>query len=514
MSTVEAAAAPAQSPGLEPGPWERWSDRCNPILVREVQQAVKGRLFVLSVLAALAIAVIIAISVASDHRAGMASGRNAFDAGLATLVPLLLFVVPMQAYQSMRLEMRAGIAEQLLLSQLRPWRIVAGKVAAALVQFVLYVSVLAPLLATSYLLRGVDLPTIGVCLGFALVFCLAATAFAISAAAQGTLPALQGLANLGVAAGLGIATFGMMAFVGSGECANELGWLMRSRELLLVVSLIVLGCLAGTALSCLVAQSFLSHAYENRSTPFRVFLFVVMGVAFGWLYVFVDPAVRVNLLGPMQFLLVLLGAAFGVFFVTEQRGLSPRVQAHVPRSGVLALLVAPLLPGRDRGFLCALAYLVLLTAFVWPMWPAPGARSYWFGLWRMGAMTAGYMVVYLSFGRLLRGRLPASVLGNHAARVALPLLLFVACVLPLLFDLLALGGVVRWHLGHCLNPFFTIAEFAWRDGGNNVTFVLLSAAAVLVLLQALPLWRSVREVLAASAARRAREAAGGAGDGR
>lgn len=513
MSTAEPAVAAGDSPAA-PGRWDRWSDRLNPILVREVQQAVKGRIFVLSVLISLAIAVIIAISVASDHRAGMSSGRNAFDAGLATLVPLLLFVVPMQAYQSMRLEMRAGIADQLLLSQLRPWRIVVGKIAAALVQFVLYVSVLAPLLATSYLLRGVDLPTIGLCLLFALVFCVAATSFAISAAAQGALPALQGLANLGVAAGLGVATFGMMAFVGSGECANELGWLMRSGEFATVVSLIVLACIAGTALSCLVAQCFLAHVHENRATPFRVFLLLLVGVGFGWLYLFVDPVGRINVLPLLQFFLVLVGAAFGVFFVTEQRELSPRVRAHVPRSPVLALLLAPMLPGRDRGFLCALLFLLLLGAVAAPLWAVPSTRSWRPDFLRLGGMVAAYTVIYLTFGRLLRGRLPATVLGNHAARVALPLLLFVACVLPLLFDLLVLGGVVRWHPGHALNPFFTIGEFAWRDSGDEVLGLLAASAGGLVLLQVRTLWGGVREVLAASAAARAREAAGGAGDGR
>ena len=55
------APAPPQPPqptprpdsGLDPGRWSLLSDWLNPIVVREVQQALKGRAFVLSVMAAL-----------------------------------------------------------------------------------------------------------------------------------------------------------------------------------------------------------------------------------------------------------------------------------------------------------------------------------------------------------------------------------------------------------------------------------------------------------------------------
>jgi len=141
-AAVEPAGTAAPQPEAAPGSrWSSRSDWLNPIVVREVQQALKGRAFVLSVLAALVVVVAIAIVVASDYDP-KSSGRNAFDAGLATLVPLLMFVLPMQAYQSMRHELRVGMVEQLLLTELKPRRIIVGKLSAAMVQFVLYVSVL------------------------------------------------------------------------------------------------------------------------------------------------------------------------------------------------------------------------------------------------------------------------------------------------------------------------------------------------------------------------------------
>jgi hypothetical protein len=513
MSALDPTLVQAEVPqGGEPEPsrWSRWSDFLNPILVREVQQAIKGRVFMLMVVVALAISVVIAIAVAGDQSSGLQSGRNVFDAGLATLVPLLIFVVPMQAYQSMRMELRAGIVEQLLLSELRPHRIVMGKLAAAMVQFALYVSVMSPLLATSYLLRGVDLPTIGLSLMFALVFCVAATSFAISSAAQGALPSMQGLANLAVAVGLGMASFALVGFVLSGECSRSLSWLLSSSEFAGVTSLIVLGCGTSAVMSALIAQTFLAHGFENRSTSFRVFLLACVGLAFAWMFTFV-PSTRWDqtVIVVVTFLL-LLGAGFGVFMVTEQRDLSPRVRAHVPAAPFLALLAIPFLPGRDRGMWCLLLYFALVAAIAVPLWPSistTGFARYGQGTVNMDVMIVSYTVLYASLGRWLRTRMPASVAGNHLARIGVPLMLFLFCVIPLLLDAFVQGGVGGFHAGHAMNPFFTIGDRAFGNTGQDWAMALAAAAGVAIALQLPALLGGAREVLAASRDRRARLAA-------
>ena len=510
MTAIESPAqAPPVPPEVDAGTrWSRWSDLLNPILVREVQQAIKGRAFVLTVFLALGIGVVIAIAAASQQQLGRSGGRMAFDAGLATLVPLLGFVVPMGAYQSMRLELRGGIVEQLMLSELRPWRIIVGKLCAAMVQFVLYVAVLAPLLATSYLLRGVDLPTIGLSLLFALLFCVAATSFAISSAAQGMLPAMQGLANLGVAFGLGVASFSGVAFVGSGEYVRDLGWLIRSRELGMVTSLVACIGLSGSVLSGLIAQSFLAHAFENRSTGFRVFLFAMVGFSYGWLCAFVDPADWHDASPAITWFLVLLGAGFAIFMTTEQQVLSPRVRAHVPRSPLLAALAAPLLPGRDRGMACLVLYLGLVGAIGWSLWPVTGPGRFLSGLARALAFTTAYVLIYLTIGKALRGRLPPTVAGNHIARFLVPFAVFVFCIAPVLLDVMVRGDVRNWHIGHVMNPFWTIDQFAWRhERGSEVLWGVVAAGIGALALQVPGMIRGWLEVQRASALRRQAPAA-------
>jgi hypothetical protein len=510
MTATSTPAVPLAAPPplpAPPGRWQRWSDRLNPILVREVQQAVKGRVFALTVFIALAIAVTIAAMVASRYEPGGRSGRTAFNAGFATLIPLLVFVVPMQAYQSMRLELRAGIVEQLLLSRLRPMHILLGKLQAALVQFVVYVALLAPLLATSYLLRGVDVPTIAISLVFAALACATATAFAVSSAAQAVLPGFQAIANLATAFGLGMAAFGGVGFVASGEYTRGVGEVLRSNEFWAVMSAIALLAAVAIALSLLVARSFLLHAFENKSTPFRVMLFTLPVLAFGWMLAFVDASNHRDVAPVLAYALLLVGAFFGLMMVTEQAELSPRLRAHAPGSQLVGVLAAPLLPGRDRGMLCFVLFVAVVAGLAKLLWPA--ATTFFTSLVeRMSLLTVAYAIAWLALGRWLRGLLPASPLGNHAARFLVPVLFFLGMLLPTLFDVFAQGHVDEWHVGHVLNPIWTIAEFV-RDSrwpaAPGPAWTVIGAVA---LLQLPAIARGVREVLVAGASRPARRADG------
>ncbi|MGK0300622.1 MAG: hypothetical protein ACI89X_001495 [Planctomycetota bacterium] len=508
MSALDAVPSAVSGSAVpdEASLWSRLSDRLNPILVREVQQAVKGRVFPLMVMLALGICVVIAIWSAADYADG-ATGLGAFDAGLATLVPLVLFIIPMQAYNSMRTELKGGIVEQLLLSRLSPGAVLSGKLQAAMVQFVLYVSVLSPLLATSYLLRGVDLPTIAISLMFAFVICISATAFAVSSAAQAIVPALQPIANLGIAFGLGVGTVSMIGFVGSGGYSKSVGWLVRSDAFGMYVSGIVVLATVSTTMSWLAARTFLLHTFENKSTGFRIFMFSLPVLAYGWMLLFVDSTAWSRMFPILTFALLVAGMIFGVFMITEQKKLSPRVWAHVPANRSLARLMTPLLPGRDRGLVCFLIYASLLMVLAYLFWPTSragflsGASRY---LSNAGLMALTYGVIYLSIGRWVRDRLPDTLQGNHAGRFLLPVLAFLFCVVPLLIDVIARGHLDSWHVGHIMNPVWTIREFVggtrWDEAWPIVWMVLVGVT----LLQIPVLLRAFREVWQASGARRMR----------
>jgi hypothetical protein len=122
---------------------------------------------------------------------------------------------------------------------------------------------------------------------------------------------------------------------------------------------------------------------------------------------------------------------------------------------------------------------------------------------RMAAMTVVYGLVWLSIAKWLRGRLPSTVQGNHMARFLLPAVFVVVLLLPVLMDVFVRGGVDDWHVGHVLNPFWTIAVFAWTNYHPAALPWLFGVLAVFTVLQVPACVRGVREVLAAQAARRA-----------
>ena len=124
---------------------------------------------------------------------------------------------------------------------------------------------------------------------------------------------------------------------------------------------------------------------------------------------------------------------------------------------------------------------------------------------RLGLFIGAYCVIYLSLGKLLRSRLPRAVQGNYLARAAVPLALIAFSLLPVLFDVLVQGRVYDWHLGHALDPFWTIGEHAFDEDEFIVLPILLAFAGVLLLVQLPGMLGSVGEVLHAARQRRRRE---------
>ena len=82
-------------------------------------------------------------------------------------VPLLI-VVPYAAFRSLAGEWEDGTFELLSITALSARQIVTGKLASAILQMMVYYSALAPCIAFTYLLRGIDIITVGAAPGLQL----------------------------------------------------------------------------------------------------------------------------------------------------------------------------------------------------------------------------------------------------------------------------------------------------------------------------------------------------------
>lgn len=474
---------------------ERLSDKCNPILLRELQQMFGGKAFTATIVLVMLAVFLIALTIMLQREdMPRQPGRDVFVAVMMVLAPILLLVLPMQAFNSMQFELREGAIDQLLMSDLKPRQIVRGKMQAAALVIFAFLGAFAPLLAMTYLLRGIDVTTIALALGLGVLAALAASSLGMAMGAVTAIKPLQQIARVGVSLGLGAITVGAMA--GLFELVSELSRASARFEWEPFVA-IGLAFVIGIVLTGMIAAAVLTHPYENRSTPFRVLPFVVGALAIGLLAWLVEVRYFDEACPVVAVIIMICGIPFLMGAVTEAPALSPRVRTLVPRNRGLALLAAPFLPGGDRGFLFVLAFLgmnvVVAGLLPWLHGVLPRRNISYF----VGGL-ACYLIIYMSVMRTLRG-------GGQGQRprirgiVGTILLLVLACAVPLVHDI-ARFGHVRWNWAHLLNPFFTISEFESR-AKVEVLLVLAAFAALFVVLRLPGMWRGVREVLEASRAR-------------
>ena len=144
-------------------------DRLNPILVKEARQAMKSRQFVVTfslllIFGWLWTVLFIAFGVPAIFYAPV--GPGVLTGYYVVLSIPLLIVVPYAAFRSLAAEREDGTYELLSITTLSARQIVLGKLGSAMLQMMVYYSALAPCIAFTYLLRGIDVITIALFLGY------------------------------------------------------------------------------------------------------------------------------------------------------------------------------------------------------------------------------------------------------------------------------------------------------------------------------------------------------------
>jgi hypothetical protein len=151
---------------------ETIGDAINPIVVKELRQAVQSR-FVVAVLLVFLLVQLVFMGIyimlqsldGSLHTVDYQSGRRVFMILQGILLATCMLCIP--AYSGFRLagERSEVHVDLFYISTLRPRAIVAGKFIAALVLTVLIFSACTPFMTFTYFLRGIDLASIFVVVG-------------------------------------------------------------------------------------------------------------------------------------------------------------------------------------------------------------------------------------------------------------------------------------------------------------------------------------------------------------
>lgn len=484
----------------------RLGDRFDALLVRELQQALSGRIFPVMLVLSLLAMLLLVVGVLGDTHGMLTRGADAFTAVLTVLSMLVCGVVPLQAFFATRQEAVGESAESLLLTRLSPWAIVRGKLTATNAYMLLWVSLAAPLVALTWLLRGVSVPQ--VLLGLLIVM-LGSTVISALAVAVGTLARFERMSSLVNLLGLGgilSAAFAWTALMNAWVSGSFLRLGGEGIAVLLGIALPTL------VFAILVARSQFTHPFENRSTHFRVLLPVALILAFAVMAPFVADD------GPYLAALLMVAVAlagFLIFAATEEDGLSPWLALRVPKLPLRAGLAAPLLPGGARGLLWGLCMSALLVAGIavtelrtgdryGVFGPAPPS-TYGSGSARVVVLICLYALFYGALGSLVRPKLRAGTAGNWIARGFVLGLIVVLSVVPMLLQLL-LASTLDWTPLQVFNPFWTIDEASESSLAQSPAFSIIAALTLLLLLKRLPrLIHGVTDIVAAGAARRTRE---------
>lgn len=431
------------------------SDWLSPIVVKEVRQVVRTREFIYSFGASLVAGLAVAFFGAVDAiRGNGTSGSWTFTALTGCLAFLGLAVVPLGAFNALRNERLEQTLELITLTALSARRIVIGKLFAQGVKLLTYFAAVAPFIAMSFLLGGVDFLTILVTLAVLFLWSLWVSALCLFLSTLLKSRAMSGL----VFGGLGIVMFMILSFVASGPIRYGFGFSAPGSEAWWVLGISTSFCLMSMANLVLLAESRLALPTDNDVLALRVGFLVQFLLILAWALPFIDevPRTRANTVGVLGVVGGLHLAIVALFTTTEDFVLTRLARRHLLGASRSHWLLALFRPGGGRGAAYVLAQMVLLVG-VASLFKPDGEQ------WRWLLAICGYICLFSGVPtaafRLFR---PASV-AAFKLRIALLLTVPASLILPDLIHYLVWQPEsidFRFGARHLLNPFRALAN--WR----------------------------------------------------
>ena len=334
---------------------EWFSEWCSSILVKETRQALKSRQFIWTY-------IVLLLCVGVWTILGLTANRHDYDAGSELLTgfwailgfPLGL-IIPFSAYRSLAREFEDGTIQLISITTMKPYQIVIGKFGSAILQMLIYLSVLAPCISFTYLLRGISMETIlvglSICVGGSI--CLTIVGLFLAGAFRSRALGI-GVSVLFVL-GLGWLYWGWCMI--SYEFTNYGVFELDDPEVPLIIFSLT-ACFGSTAALLLVAAAAqISFASDNRSSGIRIMMLIQQILFFAVLICVLPDAARFldEFILAMTFVVGHYWLVMGFLMIGESSALSRRVQRSLPRTLFSRSCFSLLMPGAGRGFLFAVA---------------------------------------------------------------------------------------------------------------------------------------------------------------
>lgn len=333
-----------------------WGDYLNPILVKETRQALKSRQFTFTFLLVLLVSWVITIAMVAYLGPGIAyaaAGGHFLLFYCYLLSFPLAVIVPFTAFRSLAAEREENTYDLLRVSTLSPRQVVNGKLGSTLVQIGVYVSALAPCLAFTYLLRGIDVVSIVIVLAYIVLASVGLSMVGLLAAAAA--PHKQGQVVLSV----GFVTLLLGCFFGGmgglTELLTESYWVQDNG--FWIMTWLVFSLYATTLLLAYLATvSLTSPRTVNKSTPLRWGMLVQQAVFYGWLAYALLFHFEYEAMFVCFCMLAIYWYLMGTLLSSESPDLSHRVQRELPQSILGRWFLGWLNPGPGTGYMFAVIH--------------------------------------------------------------------------------------------------------------------------------------------------------------
>lgn len=484
------------SPSLAPLLWQRldqaltWlGDRLNPILIKETRQALKSRQFIITFTLVLALAwiwSIFGVAMIGPSIYFAAHGLEMFLGYYTILAVPLLVVVPFGAFRSLASEREDGTYELLSITTLKPRQIVNGKLGSAVLQMLVYLSAVAPCLAFTYMLRGVDAPTI---LFVICWFFLASLGAAVIGLLVATLShekhwqiVLSVLFLFGVAM---LLWFGlMMGFAVLAEATPP----FQERWFWIVNAILLTAYFGYFALCYCAASAQLTFASDNRSTVLRMVMVVQQALMMGWFGWGLSEEDDPEMIAVYFMLAAIHWSVMGIFINAEFGELSLRVKRQLPQSFLGRVFLTWFSPGPATGYMFVvanlLAALVVGAGFLFysATFATVTMRMSRAMVFAFGLLAFAYVVLYLGLARLVIAVLRRFThLSLTSAVLFQVLLVLAASGIPLSIHLMTPELRNDYSLIEISNPFYSLAEVI---DSNYFSFAVVSLLTVIPLAAA------------------------------